>query len=154
MWLLGHLSLGFFSAYATSKYTGERLVIPIVWFASILPDFDELFSKYIVHRGPGHSIVVAVVALIPIFLVFKRRGLPYFAAFASHIFIGDYLVPPTQMFWPLTNAWYGAPQVLQLKGIVETLVEVSLFALMLVFILHRRKVSVDSPRARDNVRIY
>jgi membrane-bound metal-dependent hydrolase YbcI (DUF457 family) len=146
MWFLGHLSLGYFSAYATSKYTGERMVIPVVWIASMLPDLDAFFYRYMVHRGPSHSIIVAVVASISVLIVFGRRSLPYLAALASHILIGDYFVPPTQMFWPLSNAWYGAPQMFQLHGTVELLVEVFLFALMACVILFRRRIFVDSPR--------
>jgi hypothetical protein len=63
----------------------------------------------------------------------------------SHILIGDFFVPPTQMFWPFSRAWFGAPPAFQLAGVLESFVEASLFALMAVVILHRRSVS-DSPR--------
>ena len=147
MWVLGHIALGYFSAYSVSKFTKERIIIPLVWIVSLLPDLDELIERYIAHRGPSHSIIFVIIMFIPVFLIF-RRGLPYFAALASHILIGDYFVPPTQMFWPLTQSWYGAPSILQLKGTPETGVEVLLFILMLLFILHRRRLFIDAPGTR------
>ena len=138
MWFLGHFALGYFSGYAASKVTRERMILPVVWFASMLPDLDLLLSRYMVHRGPTHSIVLAVIAFIPVFLVF-RRGFPYFAALISHSLIGDYFVPPTQMFWPQSDAWFGAPPGLQLTGVGELLIEVGLFALMAIIIIFRRR---------------
>lgn len=143
MWILGHLALGYFSAYYVSKYTKEKIIIPLVWFFSLVPDLDEFFYRYIVHRGPSHSIIVAVVVFIPM-LLFFRSGWAYFAALASHILIGDFFVPPTQMFWPLSSVWFGAPPAFQLTGVVESAVEVSLFVLMAVVILHRRRLIFDS----------
>ncbi len=110
----------------------------------MMPDLDELFYRYIVHRGPGHSIVVAVIVFIPVLLVF-RNGWTYFAALASHILIGDYFVPPTQMFWPFSRGWFEAPSIFQLTGVLETFVEVSLAVLMVIVILHRRRLLTDSP---------
>jgi membrane-bound metal-dependent hydrolase YbcI (DUF457 family) len=144
MWILGHLALGYFSAFSVSRYTKEKIIIPVVWFFSMVPDLDELFYRYIVHRGPSHSIVVAIIVFIPVLLVF-RSGWAYFAALASHILIGDFFVPPTQMFWPLSRAWFGAPSAFQLTGVLETVVEVSLFALMAVVIFYRRRFIFDSP---------
>jgi membrane-bound metal-dependent hydrolase YbcI (DUF457 family) len=147
MWILGHIALGYFSAYSVSKFTKEKIIIPLVWIFSLLPDLDELFEGYIVHRGPSHSILFVIIVFIPIFLIF-RKYLAYFAALASHILVGDFFVPPTQMFWPLTYTWYGVPSLLQLKGAVETVVEVTLFVLMLLFILHRRRLFIDTPSTR------
>jgi membrane-bound metal-dependent hydrolase YbcI (DUF457 family) len=144
MWILGHLALGYFSAFTVGKFTKEKIIIPLVWVVCMLPDLDELFKGFVVHRGPSHSIIVAVIVFIPVVLLF-RRGLPYFTALTSHMLIGDYLYPPTQLFWPISNAWYGAPSWLQLRGTLETVVEVSLFILMVIVILHRRKLFIDTP---------
>ena len=144
MWLLGHLALGYFSALATSKYTGNKMNIPIVWVFSMLPDLDRFFFRYLIHRGPSHSIVVAVVAFIPLLLIF-RQGLPYLAALMSHTLIGDYFVGQTQMFWPLSKVWYGAPPAFQLTGLTESFVEVTLFILMVAMIWFRRRNIANSP---------
>jgi len=152
MWFLGHLALGYFSGYAASKYSKQELMIPLVWVFSLMPDLDEFFRRYMVHRGPAHSIIVAIMIFIPIFILFKKKALPYFAALASHSLIGDYFVPPTQLFWPLSNAWFGVSPEFQLTGMTETMVEVLLFSLMGIMILYRRKLFVDSPGSKNNVR--
>jgi membrane-bound metal-dependent hydrolase YbcI (DUF457 family) len=134
MWFLGHFALGYFSALGVSKFTKEKINIPLVWFISILPDIDFFFEPLIIHRGPTHSIVIAALAFLPIFLIY-RRGLPYFAALLSHSLIGDFLVPPVQLLWPIDMSWYGINSSLKLTGIMETMLEISLFALMIIFII-------------------
>jgi membrane-bound metal-dependent hydrolase YbcI (DUF457 family) len=134
MWLLGHFSLGYFSSLFVSKYSKEKINIPLIWLLSIAPDVDEFFSRFIVHRGPTHSIVVAVVVFLPILLKY-RTGYAYFAALASHTLVGDFLLPSEQLFWPISRDWFGVPSVLQLVGKAETLLEISLFILMLIVIL-------------------
>jgi membrane-bound metal-dependent hydrolase YbcI (DUF457 family) len=136
MWLLGHISLGYFFGSLVARFTGEKINIPLIWFCSLLPDVDEFFQGLIVHRGPTHSILVAIAIFVPIYLYY-RRGLPYFAALASHSLVGDFLVPPLQFFWPISSGWFGAPSSLQLHGTTETLVEISLFVLMMALIIWR-----------------
>ncbi len=136
MQLLGHLGLGYLCGAIVARFTGEKINIPLIWLCSVLPDVDLLFPGLITHRGPTHSILVAVAIFVPIYL-YLRRGLPYFAAVASHSLIGDFLVPPLQLLWPLSSAWFGAPSGLALTGSTETLVEVSLFALAAALIIWR-----------------
>ncbi len=143
MWLLGHLALGYFSSLFTSKIFKEKYNLYVVFILSLAPDLDEFFRGYIVHRGPTHSILVAIICFIPIFLIF-RKGFTYFASLASHSLIGDFFVPPLQLFWPISNAWYGAPPQLQLKGGVETIVEVLLFLSMLAVIIWRSRSSIKT----------
>jgi len=118
------------------RFTGEKINIPLIWFCSLLPDLDLFFPGLIVHRGPTHSILVALAIFVPIYLYY-RRGLPYFAALASHSLIGDYFVPDLQLFWPISSGWFGAPSSLQLSGTTETLVELSLFVLMMALVIWR-----------------
>jgi len=76
---------------------------------SIIPDADLLFS-FIGHRGPTHSVLVMLAALIPFFAVYGKKAVPYFLALAQHALIGDYVTSGTmgvQLFWPLTNQSYG-----------------------------------------------
>ncbi|MCX6654066.1 MAG: metal-dependent hydrolase [Candidatus Bathyarchaeota archaeon] len=134
MWLLGHLSLGYFSSLVVGKYSKEKVNILLIWLLSIAPDIDEFFRPFIVHRGPTHSILVSFVVFLPILLKY-RTGYAYLAALASHTLIGDFVTPPEQLFWPISMGLYGAPPALQLVGIVETQIEVCLFVLMLMVIL-------------------
>jgi membrane-bound metal-dependent hydrolase YbcI (DUF457 family) len=138
MWLLGHFALGYFSALAVSKFTREKINVPLVWFISILPDIDFFFEPLIIHRGPTHSIIIATLAFLPIFLIY-RRGLPYFAALVSHSLIGDFFVPPVQLLWPIDVNWYGVNSSQELTGIMETALEISLFAMMIIFIIISKK---------------
>jgi membrane-bound metal-dependent hydrolase YbcI (DUF457 family) len=138
MWLLGHFALGYFSALAVSKFTREKINVPLVWFISILPDIDFFFEPLIIHRGPTHSIIIAALAFLPIFLIY-RRGLPYFAALVSHSLIGDFFVPPVQLLWPIDVNWYGVNSSQELTGIMETALEISLFAMMIIFIIISKK---------------
>ncbi len=136
MWLLGHLGLGYIFGVSVEKVTGEKVRIPLVMLCSFLPDLDLLFEPFIIHRGPTHSIIVALALFVPIFLIF-RRGLPYFAALASHSLIGDYFQGSEQLFWPISKTFFGASSNLQLTNTTETLVEVILFLIMIVVILWR-----------------
>jgi membrane-bound metal-dependent hydrolase YbcI (DUF457 family) len=141
MQLLGHLALGYFSALAVRRFSNEKFNILLVWFISILPDIDLLFSKYMIHRGPTHSIVVQALICLPILLIF-RRGLPYFAALLSHSLIGDFLNPPTQLLWPISRNWYGIDDSLKLVGSRLLIIEIALFTLMIMAIfLNRKKMS-------------
>jgi membrane-bound metal-dependent hydrolase YbcI (DUF457 family) len=133
MWLLGHIALGYFSAIIVNNYYKEKLYIPLIFLFSILPDVDVLFRRLIQHRGPTHSIIIPILIVVPFFLIFKK-GLPYFASLASHTLIGDFFVPPEKLLWPISNQWFGVASSLQLDGVAETLVEVTLFSLCLIHI--------------------
>ena len=134
MWFLGHFAIGYFVALGIGRVTREKINIPLVWFFSILPDLD-LFIPGLQHRGPTHSVVIAALFYLPILLTLKR-GLPYFAAVASHSMIGDYINPPVQMLWPISNVWFEAP--LRVKGATQFIVEIVLFSIMVLFIIRSR----------------
>jgi len=132
MWLLGHMALGYFSGVTVNRFTKERVFIPLLWVSALLPDLDELFRGYLIHRGPTHSIIVAIAIFLPIYILTKK-GLPYFSALASHSLIGDFFEPPLMLFWPLSNYEFSAPAFLQINGVMIIIVEMSLFLLMLFF---------------------
>jgi membrane-bound metal-dependent hydrolase YbcI (DUF457 family) len=141
MWLLGHLAIGYFSASLVSRYTREKIVVPLVLLVSIMPDFDLFLRGIITHRGPTHSLLIAVALFVPILLIYGR-GYAYFAALLSHLF-ADYFVATSakmQLFWPITSVGYAAPAYLRLSGVLETVVEIGLFVLMLVVIYRRTRI--------------
>ena len=138
MWFLGHFALGYFSALAVSKFTREKINLPLVWFISILPDIDFFFEPLIIHRGPTHSIIIAALAFLPIFLIY-RRGLTYVAALVSHSLIGDFFEPPVQLLWPIDINWYGINSSQELTGIMEPALEIFLFSMMIIFIIISKK---------------
>jgi membrane-bound metal-dependent hydrolase YbcI (DUF457 family) len=88
MWAVGHLALGYLTGKATSKPLRENINIPLLFFASIIPDVD-LLIPVLEHRGPTHSLLVYALVLIPFFIIFGKRTTVYFVALTSHALLGD-----------------------------------------------------------------
>jgi len=131
MLILGHLALGYLSGVLISKFSKEKIFIPLIWFVALAPDLDVLIP-FIVHRGPTHSIIMAIMIFLPIFLVYKR-GYIYFAALISHSLIGDYFTAyGCKLFWPILSEWFVAPSYLVMDYQTQNLVEILLFLIMLV----------------------
>ena len=126
-------------AYLLGKGSSEALDvkfnIPAVLVLSILPDIDIVYDFLTgseIHRGPSHSIVVAVLCFIPLFIIFRKKAIPYFLALISHSLIGDFLIGGRlQLFWPLsTNEWglheLGGPFI-SIFSLVNIVTEITLF---------------------------
>ncbi len=58
----GHMALGYFSGFLYKKMTGKDFNLIVIWIFSLLPDLD-LFIPGLVHRGPTHSVVFALLVL-------------------------------------------------------------------------------------------
>jgi hypothetical protein len=106
MYAVGHLALGYLSGKTASKILGLKINIPLLFLASVLPDIDLLIPS-LLHRGPLHSVILFSLLFLPIFILFKKRAIPYFVALAQHMLIGDYITGQTQLLWPVTTNWYG-----------------------------------------------
>lgn len=79
----------------------------MIFLLSLIPDADLLIPG-LQHRGLTHSIIIITIVFIPAFAVYKKKALPYFAALAQHIVIGDFITSEgTQMLWPINQTWYG-----------------------------------------------
>ena len=142
LYILGHMGLGFLSAYALKRFYKLDFFVPLVWFCSVLPDFD-VFIPFLCHRGPTHSVVVPLV-LIPVFLVWFRKGLPYLVAFLSHsvvdVFTGYGGSARGMYLWPLSSRKFDLGFSLDMQSPVEFWLELGLFGLMvLVIFLERRR---------------
>lgn len=136
MYPLGHFGLAYFLVTLVRRFIGEDYSLPVIFVASVLPDVDVLFSAYLVHRGPTHSVVVMTVLFVPVYLCL-RRGLPYYFALLSHSLIGDYFTAyGVQLFWPLSEDWYRASSIL--RGVELAGVEYGLFTLMLIHMAYTR----------------
>ena len=107
MFAIGHLALGHICGSTTSKALKTNLNLPLVLVLSTIPDIDILIP-HLQHRGPTHSIITATIFFIPLFIIYKKKALPYFAAFTQHFLIGD-LIPGgrVQLFWPISMQYYG-----------------------------------------------
>jgi hypothetical protein len=81
--------------------------IPLILTLSVIPDIDILIP-YVEHRGPFHSITMAVIIFIPIFALYRKSASPYFMALIQHSLIADYIAGrQLQLLWPLTSQPFG-----------------------------------------------
>jgi membrane-bound metal-dependent hydrolase YbcI (DUF457 family) len=79
----------------------------MVLVLSVIPDID-LLIPFLQHRGPTHSIITALIAFVPIFVIYHGEAIPYFMALVQHSLIGDNLAGgQIQLLWPLTTQQYG-----------------------------------------------
>lgn len=122
----GHLALGYFSGVLYKRVTGKNFNLGVIWVFSLLPDLD-LVVPGLVHRGPSHSVVVAL-------LFFYRGSLPYLVSLLSHSLIGDYFTAfGCQLFWPFASSWFRYEYALCSSGGVLFYVEGFLFVVMVGF---------------------
>jgi membrane-bound metal-dependent hydrolase YbcI (DUF457 family) len=139
MYPLGHFAISYFLVNFLKRFNKEEYNLPLVLIASVLPDIDIIFHRYIVHRGPTHSIITMTLVFIPVYLYF-RKGIPYYVSLLSHSLIGDYFTAyGTQLFWPFTDNWYRAPSQLMINGGAVMITELSLFILMLIHLIYTNR---------------
>jgi membrane-bound metal-dependent hydrolase YbcI (DUF457 family) len=104
---VGHFAIGYILAKLTSKMTKTKFNVALILTLSVIPDVDILIPP-IVHRGPTHSILMAFIVFIPIFALYHKNALPYFAALIQHSLISDYVAGgKVQLLWPLTTQTFG-----------------------------------------------
>jgi membrane-bound metal-dependent hydrolase YbcI (DUF457 family) len=107
LFAVGHFALGYTLSKTSSKVLKTNLNIPTILMLSVIPDID-LLIPVLEHRGLTHSIIIASIVFIPIFVIFHKKATPYFIALIQHSLIGDYLVGgKTQLLFPLTTQYYG-----------------------------------------------
>jgi membrane-bound metal-dependent hydrolase YbcI (DUF457 family) len=104
---VGHFAVGYILAKLTSKMTKTKFNVALILTLSVIPDVDILIP-YVAHRGPTHSILMAFAVFIPIFALYHKNALPYFAALIQHSLISDYVAGgKVQLLWPLTTQTFG-----------------------------------------------
>jgi len=91
--------LGYIFGKTSSKLAKVKVNLPLLLASSVLPDVD-LLLRFLTHRGPTHSILTITVLMIPFFVVYRKKTIPYYAAILSHILIGDFFTGGIQLFWP------------------------------------------------------
>jgi len=105
------MSIAYLLGKGSSKPLRYKPNIPLLLVLSIIPDVDIIFDLLTgaqLHRGPSHSVVVAIVAFIPLFIVYRKKAIPYFLALISHSLIGDFFIGgQVQLLWPFSNAKFG-----------------------------------------------
>ena len=74
---------------------------------SVIPDVD-IFIPFLQHRGPTHSIIMASIIFVPIFILYRIKTVPYFIALIQHSMVGDYIAGGhNQILWPATTQYFG-----------------------------------------------
>jgi len=126
MYAVGHLALGYLSGKTASKILNTNVNIPLLFLVSVLPDVDLLIPG-LEHRGPLHSAIIFCLLFLPIFILFKKRAIPYFVALIQHILIGDYLTGGTQLLWPITTNLYPSGLGIEITSLTNILIEWILF---------------------------
>jgi len=130
LYAVGHMSLGYILALATSKTLRTKMNIPIVLLLSVIPDIDILIPQ-LQHRGPAHSIIVATIIFAPLFAIYTKRASPYYVAFIQHSLIGDYFTGgQMQLLWPLTTQYYGLE--ISIRSAANITIEWTAFAAALI----------------------
>jgi len=137
---VGHLAFGYISSKTSAKLLNTNLNIPIALTLSVIPDIDILFSPFIQHRGPTHSIVMALIVFIPFFAIYRQKAIPYLVALTQHSLIGDYIVGQTQLLWPITAQPYGIG--LDIMSQTNVTLELSVFLASITMMLGTKDVAM------------
>jgi len=137
MYAVGHLALGYLTGKTVSKILNVSANVPLLFFVSVLPDIDLLILG-LHHRGPLHSAILFSLLFFPIFILYKKRAIPYFVALTQHILIGDFLTGWTQILWPITTNWYGSG--MKIMNLTNILIEWALFLASTAILFKTRDV--------------
>ena len=138
------MAIAYLLGKGSSKALRVKLNIPILLVFSILPDADIIYDFLTgsdIHRGPTHSIVVAIIAFIPLFIIYRKNAVPYFLALISHPLIGDFFIGGRlQLFWPFSTNQYGLHELgsyyIGITDPVNIALELSLFVIA-TFVLYK-----------------
>ena len=99
---IGHFALGYLTGRGISKLVKVKVHLPLLLAASVLPDVD-LLLRFLMHRGPTHSLITITALIIPFLFVYRKQALPYYGALLSHVLVGDFFTGGVGMFWPLSQ---------------------------------------------------
>jgi membrane-bound metal-dependent hydrolase YbcI (DUF457 family) len=145
---VGHMAIAYLLGKGSGKLLKVNFNIPLLLVLSIIPDIDILFSFLLnsdIHRGPTHSIIVAILVFIPFFFFYQQRAVPYFAALASHSLIGDFFIGgQIQLLWPLSTREFGLPELgfpyISIYSPVNVVLEFTLFVVATVIMFKSRDI--------------
>jgi membrane-bound metal-dependent hydrolase YbcI (DUF457 family) len=106
MFFVSHISIALVISYfIVTRFRVPNISLSLILFLSILPDIDILFRFTgidIVHRSLTHSIVVCSIIFFIFLLKYRRSSIMvYFIAYLSHFAIGDLIVGPLNLLYPL-----------------------------------------------------
>jgi len=140
------MALAYLLGKGSAKLLKVSLNTPLILVLSVIPDIDIIFDflfKSEIHRGPTHSIIVAILVFIPFFVLCWQKAMPYFVALASHSLIGDFLIGgQVQLLWPLSTNEFGLHEAgfiyINIYNPINITLEFTLFAIALIVMLKTR----------------
>jgi hypothetical protein len=146
---VGHIALGYLLGKSSGRLFKVSFNIPLVLVLSLIPDIDIVFQFFLqstIHRGPTHSVVMAIMVFAPFFFFYRQKAVPYFAALASHSLIGDFLIGgQTQLLWPISTNEFGINELglpyINIYNPINIALEFSLFALATIVMLKTHDIS-------------
>ncbi len=130
--------------------------LPLILVVSVLPDIDLILQfinpELFMHRGPTHSIVTFTILMLPLFIVYKKQAIPYYAALLSHSLIGDYFTGGIELFWPISNGWFGLD--IDVRSLGNVIAELALFAIMLLVMLRSKELRSMIRPQKSNLALF
>jgi len=131
------MALAYLLGKGASKALHTKINIPILLVLSILPDIDilsDFLFNYPIHRGPTHSIIVALLIFLPVFVIYRKKAIPYFLGLISHSLIGDFIAGgQLRLLWPISQAEFGLHElgfpIIKVGSQTEIILELSLFVI-------------------------
>ena len=122
--------------------------VPLLLALSVISDVDLLIPG-LRHREATHSLLMCTLLFIPVFIIYKRRALPYFASLIQHSLIGDYMFGGVQLLWPLNRNWFGMR--IPMMSITDVTVEWIFFAASAATLFKTEDVRSLLQRNRSNL---
>ena len=133
------MALGYLLSKGSAKALKTDLNLPIALTLSVIPDTD-IFIPFLEHRGPTHSLVLALLAFAPVLAINGKRAAPYLLALVQHSVVGDYLIGgQTQLLWPMATPSYGLG--LCIHSLTNTILEWVLFSASMAILLKTKDVA-------------
>jgi hypothetical protein len=138
MLFVGHISIAFLLTYIISKkFVLKDVSISIVMFLSTLPDIDLVFRLLGVefgHRSITHSAIIWTIVGLVFLTRYRRISVAvYSMAYLSHIIIGDVIVGPINLLYPIGS--FIVSGGIRFNTISDTIIEAILFAMMAIIII-------------------
>jgi len=141
--------LGYILGKASAKLLKTNINVPTALVLTVIPDIDILIPV-VEHRGPTHSIIMALIIFIPIFAFYRQKAAPYFLALVSHSLIGDYIAGGrTQLFWPATPNHYGIE--LPIQSPTNITLEWTLFLMSTIIMLKNKDLFAFFQKKNSNL---
>lgn len=141
MFAIGHFALGYLAGKGTSKIFSTKINMPLLLLASVIPDVDLvlqfIFPNIFQHRVLTHSIFTLTIIMIPFFILYRKKALPYYAALLSHALIGDFFAGGAEIFWPLSHNMYGFQNV-DITSTIFVMAEIILFVTSLAVMVYAK----------------